>query len=90
MSHNAATDISTFQGLIQTLQAFWAEQGCVIMQPYDNEMGAGTFHPATFFTCPWGQSLGVRLMFSHVVVRRMAVMVKTQTACNTIISSKSC
>ncbi len=57
MSNNAATDISTFQGLIQTLQAFWAEQGCVIMQPYDNEMGAGTFHPSTFLKAvgpePW-------------------------------------
>ena len=37
----------SFQGLIITLQRFWAEQGCVILQPYDMEMGAGTFHPAT-------------------------------------------
>ncbi len=36
-----------FQDLILTLQNFWAEQGCVILQPYDLEMGAGTFHPAT-------------------------------------------
>ena len=36
-----------FQGLILTLQNFWAEQGCVILQPYDMEVGAGTFHPAT-------------------------------------------
>ncbi|MBT5673108.1 MAG: glycine--tRNA ligase subunit alpha [Rhodospirillales bacterium] len=36
-----------FQGLIMTLQAYWAERGCVILQPYDMEMGAGTFHPAT-------------------------------------------
>ena len=41
-------DLSTFQGLIQTLQDYWAQHGCVIMQPYDMEMGAGTFHPATF------------------------------------------
>ncbi|HXL71184.1 MAG TPA: glycine--tRNA ligase subunit alpha, partial [Rhizomicrobium sp.] len=33
--------------LILTLQQFWAEKGCLILQPYDNEMGAGTFHPAT-------------------------------------------
>ena len=50
-------DLSTFQGMIQTLQAYWAEQGCVIMQPYDMEMGAGTFHPATFLRSigpePW-------------------------------------
>jgi glycyl-tRNA synthetase alpha chain len=36
-----------FQQIILTLQQFWAEQGCVILQPYDVEMGAGTFHPAT-------------------------------------------
>jgi glycyl-tRNA synthetase alpha chain len=36
-----------FQDLILTLQQFWAEQGCVILQPYDMEVGAGTFHPAT-------------------------------------------
>ena len=38
----------TFQDLILLLQQFWAERGCVIMQPYDMEVGAGTFHPATF------------------------------------------
>jgi len=38
----------TFQDLILTLQQFWARQGCVIQQPYDSSMGAGTFHPATF------------------------------------------
>ncbi len=43
-----AVDASTFQGLILALQQFWAEQGCVILQPLDMEVGAGTFHPATF------------------------------------------
>ncbi len=37
----------SFQGLILTLHQFWARQGCVILQPYDMEVGAGTFHPAT-------------------------------------------
>ncbi|MGA7329127.1 MAG: glycine--tRNA ligase subunit alpha, partial [Rhodomicrobium sp.] len=37
----------SFQDLIMSLQLFWAEQGCVILQPYDMEVGAGTFHPAT-------------------------------------------
>jgi glycyl-tRNA synthetase alpha chain len=37
----------SFQDLILALQQFWAEQGCVILQPYDMEVGAGTFHPAT-------------------------------------------
>ncbi|PLX36228.1 MAG: glycine--tRNA ligase subunit alpha [Hyphomicrobiales bacterium] len=38
---------NSFQGLILTLQRFWADQGCVVLQPYDMEVGAGTFHPAT-------------------------------------------
>ena len=36
-----------FQDLIMTLQQFWGQQGCVVLQPYDMEVGAGTFHPAT-------------------------------------------
>ena len=47
----------TFQDLIFTLQSFWAKQGCVIVQPLDLEVGAGTFHPATFLRAigpePW-------------------------------------
>lgn len=50
-------DVKTLQGMIATLQAFWAEQGCVIVQPLDMEVGAGTFHPATFLRAigpePW-------------------------------------
>lgn len=48
MTVAANADISTFQGLILALQSYWAEQGCVILQPLDMEVGAGTFHPATF------------------------------------------
>lgn len=44
----AAADVKTFQGLILALQSFWAKQGCVVLQPLDMEVGAGTFHPATF------------------------------------------
>ncbi len=47
----------TFQDLLLTLQRYWAEQGCVILQPYDMEVGAGTFHTATFLRAvgpePW-------------------------------------
>ncbi|MCJ7556386.1 MAG: glycine--tRNA ligase subunit alpha [Gammaproteobacteria bacterium] len=47
----------TFQDLILALQQFWARQGCVLLQPYDMEMGAGTFHAATFLRSlgpePW-------------------------------------
>ena len=48
---------TTFQDIILTLQQFWAAQGCVILQPLDMEVGAGTFHPATFLRAigpePW-------------------------------------
>lgn len=45
---NAIAAGLTFQDLILKLQQFWAKQGCVVIQPYDMEMGAGTFHTATF------------------------------------------
>lgn len=41
-------DVKTFQGLIATLQDYWSQQGCVINQPIDMEVGAGTFHTSTF------------------------------------------
>jgi glycyl-tRNA synthetase alpha chain len=41
------SDKDSFQQIILRLQQFWIDQGCVILQPYDNEVGAGTFHPAT-------------------------------------------
>jgi len=54
---DANLDVTTFQGLIFALERFWAERGCVILQPYDMEVGAGTFHPATFLRSlgpePW-------------------------------------
>ncbi|MDH3472990.1 MAG: glycine--tRNA ligase subunit alpha, partial [Rhodospirillales bacterium] len=43
----AANPETCFQRLILKLQDYWARQGCVILQPYDMEVGAGTFHPAT-------------------------------------------
>ena len=47
----------TFQDLIFALQKYWSDQGCIILQPYDMEMGAGTFHTATFLRAvgpePW-------------------------------------
>jgi glycyl-tRNA synthetase alpha chain len=48
---------ATFQDLIFSLQKYWSDQGCIVLQPYDMEMGAGTFHPATFLRAvgpePW-------------------------------------
>ncbi len=43
----SADPTKSFQALILTLQNFWARQGCVVLQPYDMEVGAGTFHPGT-------------------------------------------
>jgi len=48
MADQPQADVSTFQGLILALQQYWAEQGCVVVQPLDMEVGAGTFHPSTF------------------------------------------
>lgn len=53
MSYN----LNTFQGLIIALQQFWDKQGCILLQPFDLEVGAGTFHPDTFLRAigpePW-------------------------------------
>ncbi len=50
-------DVQTFQGMVAVLQQYWAEQGCIVQQPYDMEMGAGTFHSSTFLRAigpePW-------------------------------------
>ena len=46
-SAGPAADKLTFQDIIMNLQHYWAKQGCVVMQPYDSEVGAGTFHTAT-------------------------------------------
>ncbi len=47
----------SFQQIILTLQQYWSDQGCILLQPYDIEVGAGTFHPATFLRAigpePW-------------------------------------
>ena len=52
--------VLTFQEIILKLQTFWAEQGCVLLQPYDMEVGAGTFHSATFLRSlgpePWASA----------------------------------
>lgn len=48
VSEPTKPDVSTFQGLILALQQFWAGNGCVVLQPLDLEVGAGTFHPGTF------------------------------------------
>jgi glycyl-tRNA synthetase alpha chain len=54
---SASTLTQSFQEILLTLQRYWTEQGCLILQPYDMPMGAGTFHAATFLRAigpePW-------------------------------------
>jgi glycyl-tRNA synthetase alpha chain len=51
------SSLNSFQSVVQKLQNYWSKQGCAILMPYDLEMGAGTFHPATVLYClgskPW-------------------------------------
>jgi len=60
MDKETPAQMQTFQELILALQNFWAKRGCVIAQPYDMEMGAGTFHPSTFLRAigpePWSSA----------------------------------
>ena len=83
----AISHIDTFQGLILALQKQWAEQGCVVLQPYDMEMGAGTFHTATFL-----RALGPETWNAAYVQpsRRPkdGRYGENRTVCNTTISSK--
>lgn len=57
MTKTSKNNLLTFQDTISQLQHFWADQGCIIEQPYSIEMGAGTFHPSTFLRAigpePW-------------------------------------
>ncbi len=77
----------SFQGLILALQRFWADQGCVILQPYDMEVGAGTFHPATTL-----RALGPkRWNAAYVQPSRRPKdgrYARTRTGCSTTTSSR--
>lgn len=79
----------TFQQIILTLQNYWADRGCVVLQPYDMEMGAGTFHTATFLRALPPKN-GTPPMYSHLAVRPMDAMATTQIAYSIIINSKWC
>ena len=77
-----------FQEMILTLQQFWSDQHCVVMQPYDTEKGAGTMNPMTFLRSigpePWN--------VAYVEPSRrqqMAAMVKTLIVFISIINFKS-
>ena len=77
----------TFQELLMTLERFWAERGCVIQQPYDIEVGAGTFNPATLLRVlgpePWN--------VAYVEPSRgppTGATARTPTACSTTINTR--
>ena len=76
-----------FQDLILTLQDYWARQGCLILQPYDMEMGAGTFHTATTL-----RALGPKPWYAAYVQPRAgrvtAAMARIPCACSTTTSSR--
>ena len=80
-------DALTFQEIILALQNYWAQQGCVVLQPYDSEVGAGTFHWATAL-----RSLGDKPWRTCYVqpCRRppTAATARTPTACSTTTSSR--
>lgn len=80
-------DTRTFQGLILTLQDYWARQGCTIVQPLDMEVGAGTSHPMTSL-----RALGPEPMATAYVQpsRRPTdvATAKTRTAYSTTTSSR--
>ena len=76
-----------FQDIIQNLNNFWSEEGCLIMQPYDTEKGAGTMNPHTFLRAI-GQSLGVSHMQSHVEGLQMDVLAIIQIGLNITFNIK--
>ena len=76
-----------FQDIIQTLNRFWAERGCLILQPYDTEKGAGTMSPHTVLRAigpePWAVAYR-----SPVAGRPMAATAITRTGPSTTSSTK--
>ena len=77
----------TFQDTILNLQKFWSKHGCVLLQPYDMEVGAGTFHPATTLRS-LDQNHGKQLMFNLQEDQQMEDMEIIQIDFNIIINFK--
>ena len=70
----------SFQEIILRLQSYWAGKGCAVMQPYDMEVGAGTFHPATTLRSLGSQSLGRGLCATVAPPDRWALWRKPEPA----------
>lgn len=77
----------TVQEMILTLQKFWSDNGCMLMQAYDTEKGAGTMSPYTFYV-QLDRSLGTPPMWSRLADRLTAVMEKIPTVCISTINFK--
>ena len=75
-----------FQEIILSLSAYWAARGCAVLQPYDMEVGAGTFHPATLLRALGPEEWNVAYVAAVRVGQKTAVMVKIRTACSIITS----
>ncbi len=78
----------SFQDLILTLQNYWAAQGCVILQPYDMEVGAGTFHPATTLRALGPEAMAGGLCAAVAAGRPTVAMAKTRTGSSITINSR--
>ena len=76
----------TVQGLILKLSEFWASRGCVLQQPLDIEVGAGTMHPETFLRVLGPAHWSVTCMRSRRGVPPTAASAKTRTGCSSTIS----
>ena len=76
-----------FQDIIQNLNKFWSKEGCLIMQPYDTEKGAGTMNPHTFLRAI-GPELGVSHIQSHVEDPQMDVLEIIQIGPSTTFNIK--
>ncbi len=79
----------TFQELIFALQRYWSDQGCVILQPADMEMGAGTFHAATFLRAIGPEAAGARRTCSPPAGPPTVATAITRFASSTTTSSRS-
>ena len=78
----------TFQDMILELERYWAAQGCTVMQPYDSEVGAGTFHTATTLRSLGPRPLADLLPRSPAVAPPTAATARIPTACSTTTSSR--
>ena len=77
----AGSQPPTFQDIVMNLQHYWAAQGCVVLQPYDGAVGAGTNHTATTL-----RSLGATCRVAAVLPT--AATARTPIACSTTTSSR--